>query len=120
MSSSKLTMPEDPTGTGLGKPGWKTSEFAAVGVTVVTNLIAILVVMGLVPAGDQSGLTQALAGIISGAVAIISNGVIVWQYVRSRTEVKTSVANMQASLAMGRFHVRIEKEEDGGGNGCCQ
>jgi hypothetical protein len=109
-----LTVPDAPTDEAL-KPGWKTSEFAAVVVTVVTNLIAILVVMGLVPVNDQSGLTQALSAIIGGAVAIISNGAIVWKYVQSRTQVKTAVAHLRANLALEKYHASIEKQEGGGG-----
>lgn len=113
---TNMTMPEDPQ-NGLVKPGWQTSEFVTVAVTVVTNIVAIFVVMGLIPANDQSGLTQALSAAISGMAAVITNGLLVWKYVQSRTEVKTTVANMQASLAMERFHVRIEKQEEGG-DGC--
>lgn len=71
------------------KPGWKTSEFAVV---LVTQIITILVLVGVIPAQDQTMLTTSVTEIVAAMTTVIANAVVVWKYIQERTTLKTSLS----------------------------
>lgn len=89
------------------KPGFKSSEFVAVATMAATNFIALLVLLGYVAPAESQMLGQAIGSLIASAAALVTNGLVVWKYVQSRTEVKTAATNAQANLQMERFNAAL-------------
>lgn len=68
------------------KPGWQTSEWwLAVG----HQLLAVLVLLGIVPAADATGLDVAIAHGISAVFALAASAWVVVSYIKSRENLKT-------------------------------
>lgn len=67
------------------KPSWYSTEFIF---AVVTSLVSVAVLMGWVPQTD----VETLHGLIKESIEVIGvlilNGATLWQYIKSRTEVK--------------------------------
>lgn len=74
-------------GAGLSN-NWSAPEFWVTAATSVTNLVAVGVVLGLVSASDAETLTKVLTGLVSASGVLVTNGVLVWKYISSRTAVK--------------------------------
>jgi hypothetical protein len=68
--------------------GFQTSEFAA---TVSGVLVSLLVTFGVIQAADAKTLTNLLATVIAGAVALISIWGMVAQYVQGRNQIKQTM-----------------------------
>lgn len=67
---------------------WFTPEFWATATTVVTNIVAVGVLLGWVRASEAETLTTVLTGLLSATSAIITNGLVIWKFIGSRTAVK--------------------------------
>jgi len=67
------------------KPGWQTSEFW---ITIGSQLLAFLALVGLVPASDRATLESALASAVTAIFTVISSAAVVFRYIRSRSELK--------------------------------
>ena len=67
---------------------WFTPEFWATATTVVTNLVAVGVLLGWVRASEAETLTTVLTGLVSATSAIVTNGLVIWKFIGSRTAVK--------------------------------
>lgn len=85
------------------KPGYKTTEFW---VTLITNVITALVLTGLLTQTEAEVLNQATAAMVVGLIALITNGLIVFTYIRSRTDVK-----LQEQEAIQQYSFSIEPAE---------
>ena len=67
------------------KPGYATTEFW---VTVASQLVAVLALVGLVSFGDVAGIQDATSKAIVGAAAVLANALVVVRYVRGRMDLK--------------------------------
>lgn len=67
------------------KPGYKTTEFA----TTLAAVVAILVLAGALTPAEGEGLETAVSQAVEGIGAIIGIALIVREYIKSRTAVKT-------------------------------
>lgn len=67
------------------KPGYQTTEFW---VTILTQIIAILVLTGKISASDAGMLKDSLAQIVEHGAALIASAAVVYKYIQSRTDVK--------------------------------
>ena len=72
-------------GNGALKPGWKTTEWF---ITVFSSVIAFLVILGYVKKEDADTLNNSIGNIVVAVSALITQGLIIWRYIQSRTELK--------------------------------
>ncbi len=89
------------------KAGYKTTEFW---MTAVTSLLALLVTVGWVTQADAQTLQQALAAMVVALGAVITNGVVVWHYINSRTDVK--LADVLGGQYVDPANVTLEVVDD--------
>lgn len=74
------------------KPGWQSSEFW---ITLLGQLLTLLVLTGTVSIGDKDKLETAVTNMVTAIFTIISSGVIVVRYIRSRSELKSQALAAQ-------------------------
>ncbi len=67
------------------KPGWQTTEFW---LSLASQVIAVLVLTGVVPQQDQSTLAGIVANAITGAFAVIAAVTMGVTYIQNRTSIK--------------------------------
>lgn len=67
------------------KAGYRTTEFATV---LASLVVTVLVLAGVVDAGDEARLQDALVEIVLAIGSLLSNAAIIVAYIRSRTELK--------------------------------
>jgi hypothetical protein len=91
---------------------WLTPEFWATAATVVTNMVAVGVLLGWVRASEAETLTTVLTGLVSATSAIVTNGLVIWKFIASRTAVKESMidARFRYMEAIAVEKIRAEKE----------
>ncbi len=77
------------------KPGWMTSEFW---LSLATQVVAVLVLTGVIKPGDQQTILGATANIVTGVFAIVSSTITLLTYIQGRNALKVSVnkSNMDA------------------------
>lgn len=85
--------------------GINTSEFKATVGGVILNVIAIMVIMGLIPKSDQENITAALMAVLSGGLMVFANGWVVVNYI------KAMVATKSEQLRSERFAVYSTVEQ---------
>lgn len=72
------------------KPGYRTTEFAAV---LASLVVTVLVLLDVVNRGDEAHLRDALGEILMAVGTLLSNAAIIVAYIRSRTELKSRASN---------------------------
>jgi hypothetical protein len=87
------------------KPGWQTSEFY---IALAGQLLAILVLLGIVPAADRATLEGAISRAVEAVAAFAASTLGVWQYIRSRTTVKTEAAIAETTRILRDAVARAE------------
>lgn len=99
-------------GAGVSANEWLTPEFWATAATVVTNMVAVGVLLGWVRASEAETLTTVLTGLVSATSAIVTNGLVIWKFIASRTAVKESMidARFRYMEAITVEKIRAEKE----------
>lgn len=97
---------------GIGVNEWFTPEFWATAATVVTNMVAVGVLLGWVKSSEAETLTTVLTGLVSATSAIVTNGLVIWKFIASRTAVRESViaARFQYMEAVAVEKLRAERE----------
>jgi len=80
------------------KPGHKTTEFWGLITLVVTNVVAMLVVVGYVSADDKESVTGALTGVVAAMESFAVNGVLLWRYIKGREDLKKDEAIQEIGL----------------------
>lgn len=88
------------------KPGIFTTEFWAMLGGIVLNLLTVLAAIGYLKPEDADTLQTSLGAILAAAQALIVNGAIIWQYIKSRTASKTELVKQCMEY---RQAIRIEK-----------
>lgn len=101
---------DDAVGNNMNE--WLTPEFWATAATVVTNMVAVGVLLGWVKASEAETLTTVLTGLVSATSAIVTNGLVIWKFIASRTAVKESLidARFRYMEAVAVEKLRAEKE----------
>lgn len=91
---------------------WLTPEFWATATTVVTNLVAVGVLFGWVRATEAETLTTTLTALVGATSVLVTNGLMVWKFITSRTAVKESLidARFRYMEAIAVEKLRAEKE----------
>lgn len=74
---------------------WATPELATTIVTTVSNLLAVLVLVGWLSATDVEMLTKAVAALIGAGEVIIVNSVLIWKFIAARMAVKQQMLAMK-------------------------
>lgn len=97
---------------GVNANEWFTPEFWATATTVVTNLVAVGVLFGWVRATDAETLTAVLTSLLTATSVIVTNGLMVWKFISSRTAVKEAMidARFRYMEAVAVEKMRAEKE----------
>lgn len=67
------------------KPSWYSTEFIF---AVVTSLVSVAVLMGWMPQTDVETVNGLIKDTIETVGVLLVNGATIWQYIKSRTEVK--------------------------------
>lgn len=78
---------------------WVTPEFVTTTTTVLTNLMAVLVLLGWLSSTDVETLTKAVVALISAGEVIVVNSVLIWKFVASRLATKNRVLEMKYQYA---------------------
>lgn len=73
------------------KPGYQTTEFW---LAVASQLLMLLVMIGIIPATDQDMLFGAVSACIVAAFALVTNGWIIVSYIRGRVAAKTEAMKL--------------------------
>jgi hypothetical protein len=91
---------------------WLTPEFWATATTVVTNMVAVGVLLGWVKSAEAETLTAMLTGLVSATSVILTNGLVIWKFIASRTAVRESMidARFRYMEAIAVEKIRAEKE----------
>lgn len=71
----------------MNRSGIRTTEFW---VTMITQALTLLTIVGVVPLSDADTLREALVKCVTAAGVFIANAWIVVNYIRSRTAQKTA------------------------------
>jgi hypothetical protein len=74
---------------------WVTPESVTTVTTVVSNFLAVLVLVGWLTSADVETLTKAVAAIVGASEVIVVNSVLIWKFVASRTALKTKLMTMK-------------------------
>ena len=74
---------------------WLTPEFWTMVSAAVTNLIAVLVLIGWVNVSHVEGLTQAATALVGATQVIVLNTALVWKYLSGRTELRARMIDAQ-------------------------
>jgi hypothetical protein len=91
------------------KPGWKTTEFW---LTLVTQIVSILAVLGLVSFGDAKELGDAITKAVGAVFVLVTNGAILWKYIQSRLSTKSNeveIEKLQLQLQVKEQELQVEK-----------
>lgn len=89
------------------KPGYKTTEFW---ISLAANVVALLVIMGIVTPESQADLVEATSRIVEGVFAVITSVTAIIAYIRSRTKVKNEVVAYKRDLAYRRDLLKTQTE----------
>lgn len=97
------------------KAGFLTSEFWATLGVIATNMIGCLVALHYVSVDEAKSLTGQVMGILTALQMFFGNLIPLWQFIRSRTQVKTAAytAHTQRlkNVAQMRVHaMRLESQ----------
>ena len=68
------------------KPGYLTTEFWT---AAASQLLSLLVILGVITGADRTTLEGALTASITAVGTLVASAVVVWQYIASRTTIKT-------------------------------
>jgi uncharacterized membrane protein len=77
---------------------WLTPEFWTMAMTVLTNLLAVGVLLGWLSSADVETLTKAITGIVGAAEVILLNSLLVWKFINDRTAVRTETLRAKYQL----------------------
>jgi hypothetical protein len=74
---------------------WVTPEFVTTTTTVLTNLMAVLVLLGWLNSTDVEALTKAIVALVGAGEVIAVNSILIWKFVSSRLAAKNRVLEMK-------------------------
>lgn len=74
---------------------WVTPELVTTATTAISNLMAVLVLLGWLSSADVETLTKAVVALVGAGEVIVVNSVLVWKFVASRLASKNRVLEMK-------------------------
>lgn len=94
-----------PVPTQLPPPdvGRKTSEFFAMLGVILANIVAVLVLFGMLSSSDAESVNAMIAKVLAGFAITVPNIAGLWKYISSRTEIKTTQAHVIADIERMKF-----------------
>lgn len=98
-------------GTDPFKPGKDTSEWKALLIMGVKNVLMFLVLLGWISADDSTQLMDRLTAIIAALGIVGSESFAVWRYISSRTQIKERAVDEAKVSAFKTYVVSHEKKE---------
>lgn len=89
---------------------WMTPEFWTMAATVLTNVMAVGVLLGWLSATDVETLTKAITAIFGAGEVIMVNGLLVWKFIHDRTALRAEMLHakyrLMESVAVERLRVK--------------
>jgi len=70
------------------KPGYKTTEFIGVLISAVPTVLALLVILGVIGQHEAQSLQESITAGLTAVGAFVTNALVIWKYIESRTRVK--------------------------------
>lgn len=77
------------------KPGWASSEFYT---TILTLVGSLLVTLFGVPKAEADNLVQAFLGAVVAVSSLLASGLVVWNYIIKRTELKLQAMKNEVQI----------------------
>jgi hypothetical protein len=74
---------------------WVTPELVTTATTAISNLLAVLVLIGWLSSSDVETLTKAVVALVGAGEVIVVNSVLIWKFISSRMTLKTRVLEMK-------------------------
>lgn len=74
---------------------WLTPELATTAVTTISNLLAVLALVGWLSNSEVETLTKALAALVGASEVIIVNSVLIWKFISGRLALKSQLLRMK-------------------------
>lgn len=88
------------------KPGWMTTEFW---LTLVAQVVALLVLFGVVSVADKDSVTGTMGRAVENVFAVVGSAAAIWQYIRSRTDVKQQA--LASGVELGKTQVAVQLKQ---------
>lgn len=86
------------------KAGWTTSEFW---LTLAGQIIAFLVLLGVVGADDEATVTNAVAEAVKHSFALIAAAGVLWKYIQGRAQIKSAALSRVMLLLVALFGMSV-------------
>lgn len=92
------------------KQNWLSPEFVTLASTVLTNVVAVLVLVGWVDATGAAALTKAIIACVGAVQTILVNSALIWRFLagRSAEKIKTAEMKIEYLKAVQAERVRAE------------
>jgi hypothetical protein len=74
---------------------WVTPELVTTATTAISNLLAVLVLIGWLSSSDVETLTKAVVALVGAGEVIVVNSVLIWKFISSRLALKSRVLEMK-------------------------
>ena len=107
--SELRTFGEAVEGTALeGLDKWLTPEFWTMAIASVSNIVAVLALIGWLDHTQVETVTKALTALISASQVILVNGLLVWKYLSGRQDVRKQVVAARLRMAEDVLIARLQ------------
>lgn len=87
---------------------WLTPAFWTMATTAVTNIIAVLALVGWLDHSQVEDVTKALTALIGASQVIIVNGVLVWKYLTHQAQVQQQILAARLRVAEDVTFARLQ------------
>lgn len=74
---------------------WLTPELATTVVTTVSNLLAVLALVGWLSSSEVETLTKAIAALVGASEVIVVNSILIWKFISGRLALKSQLLQMK-------------------------
>lgn len=122
--------------------GLFTTEFWTTVGGLLANLLVVLIAIGYVNREDADMLTSSIGSIVAAVQMLAVNGMLIWKYIASRTQIKQAITLERMRIEAGREDLKlrllmqsdappgsktlamkmlgVEPVKEDSGTGCCQ
>jgi len=74
---------------------WITPELVTTVTTAISNLLAVLVLIGWLTSAEVETLTKAIAALVGASEVIAVNSILIWKFIAARTTLKKQLMTMK-------------------------
>lgn len=74
---------------------WVTPELVTTVTTAVSNLLAVVVLLGWMSNAEVETLTKAITALVGASEVIVVNSILIWKFIASRTALKSQLLTMK-------------------------